>query len=122
METKEYNELMQRMIQYTINSNSETLDFNTYSQLYYKLKAILEFAEGLDDYQINEEFHNLLVEAVNNSKQDSNYKLEPLFAQSLNQFVKFTGFVYKAPEISQMDLASVLKQMQRLAGSATNLY
>ena len=41
MEPKDYNELMKQML------SIESLYFNVYSKLYYKLKAILEFTDAV---------------------------------------------------------------------------
>jgi hypothetical protein len=91
--------------------------------LYYKLKAILEFTERLSVigsvWVADSTFLANLLEVVRYTKQDSDYKLEPAFAQRLNQFVRQTGFVYTEPENAEYDMSETLETMKYLAGMGT---
>jgi len=117
MEPKDYNELMKQML------SIESLYFNAYSKLYYKLKAILEFTERLSvigsTWVADRSFLANLLEVIQYAKQDSDYKLEPAFAQRLNQFVRQTGFVYTEPENAEYDMSETLETMKYLAGMGT---
>ena len=119
METKDYNAIMQEMLKYANNTGASSLDFNTYSKLYYKLKAILEFTEGLSatgsTWVADSSFLADLIEVVRCAKQDSDYKLAPAFAQRLNQFVRQTGFVYTEPANAEYDMSKILETMKYLA-------
>jgi hypothetical protein len=123
MEPKDYNAIMQQMLSYANNTGASSLDFNTYSKLYYKLKAILEFTEGVSatgsTWIVDSSFQADLMEVVQRSKQDSDYKLDPAFARRLNQFVRQSGFVYTEPANTEYDMSKILETMKYLAGMGT---
>ena len=136
METKDYNLLMQEMLKYSqlggLNINSN------YSPLYYKLEAMRDWAQtlnaqghlplvyttesGYNQKVTMEQLVTYLESCMTSAKSNDNWKLESDKAYILNQFAKQTGFKYTPKKSDDMDISDILKSMQRLAGSATNLY
>jgi hypothetical protein len=134
METKEYNLIMQEMIKYATMSGSDTLNFETYSQLYHKLIAMLAHSEesktqGVAGFTYSDSGNNLISIRLNefqtqlknileSAKKDEAYKLEVNDAKMLNQFARVTEFKYVPREnaVSDQSIDYAIEYFRKLAG------
>lgn len=139
MNPKDYQAIMQEMLRYASETGT-SISFENHTQLYYKLKAMYDFArklytEGKNNFTfINQKNEYITysmqtfcqgLEKMVKDAEDKDFKLEPLHAYTLNQFVKSTGFKYEAPSdvnVSDATMDDLLKSMQYLAGIAPHRY
>ena len=137
METKDYNMIMQEMLKYSTMYGSDTLNFETYSQLYHKIVAMLEHAKimqenGMHEFRYIDASNNVTVVTISQvqdtmnrvieSAKDNTYKLEPFHAHWLNQFAKQTNFKYtpKQNAVSDASIEYAMEAFKRLAGLTYN--
>lgn len=130
MKPTDYNAIMHQMLTYA-NQNGSSLNFESYSQLYYKIKAMLDHAkrlytDGMNKFVYYDDAHRRIetemkdfcafLDRLIDFAKDKDYKLQADHARVLNHFAKTTSFVYTPVATQEYDMDDILKSMQYLAG------
>lgn len=133
METKDYNMIMQEMLKYSSQYGLDTLNFETYSQLYHKLVAMLDHARsynlgapGFTYTNSKNEFISVrmdgfidqLKDFVAAAAKDNDYKLNVDHGKMLNQFARVSEFKYTPKEnaVSDQSIEYAMEYFRKLAG------